>query len=197
MEFDQRDAGGARHQVDRERREPAGGQRQSGGHRQRSAGPVEGPGTGVGHAEAVRRQHSQRKAERQHGDAHVKGKVSSPHGFDRSSAGRRPGSPAGGIRGPPTGGGQDPPRVRFGRAPRAPSVAARHNPHLEEVAQRCPHLPVPMPARAASRFERLASWSQRRRWWAVALWVIALAAVTVASQAAGQRLPQRLLASRD
>ncbi|MDR2986982.1 MAG: MMPL family transporter [Nocardiopsaceae bacterium] len=37
----------------------------------------------------------------------------------------------------------------------------------------------------ASRFERLASWSQRRRWWAVALWVIALAAVTVAAHAAG------------
>jgi RND superfamily putative drug exporter len=37
----------------------------------------------------------------------------------------------------------------------------------------------------ASRFERLASWSQRRRWWAVALWVIALAIVTAASQAAG------------
>jgi RND superfamily putative drug exporter len=37
----------------------------------------------------------------------------------------------------------------------------------------------------ASRFERLASWSQRRRWWAVALWVIALAAVAVASHAAG------------
>ena len=37
----------------------------------------------------------------------------------------------------------------------------------------------------ASRFERLASWSQRRRLWAVALWVIALAAVTAASQAAG------------
>lgn len=36
-----------------------------------------------------------------------------------------------------------------------------------------------------SRFERLASWSQRRRWWAVALWVIALTAVTAASQAAG------------
>jgi putative drug exporter of the RND superfamily len=36
-----------------------------------------------------------------------------------------------------------------------------------------------------SRFERLASWSQRRRWWAVALWVIALTIVTAASQAAG------------
>jgi putative drug exporter of the RND superfamily len=36
-----------------------------------------------------------------------------------------------------------------------------------------------------SRFERLASWSQRRRWWAVALWVIALAAVTAASHAVG------------
>jgi RND superfamily putative drug exporter len=37
----------------------------------------------------------------------------------------------------------------------------------------------------ASRFERLASWSQRRRWWAVALWVIALAAITTAARAAG------------
>jgi putative drug exporter of the RND superfamily len=36
-----------------------------------------------------------------------------------------------------------------------------------------------------SRFERLASWSQRRRWWAVGLWVIALAAVTATSYAAG------------
>ena len=47
-------------------------------------------------------------------------------------------------------------------------------------------VPAPTLARPrASRFERLASWSQRRRWWAVALWVIALAVVTVASQAAG------------
>jgi RND superfamily putative drug exporter len=37
----------------------------------------------------------------------------------------------------------------------------------------------------ASRFERLASWSRRRRWWAVALWVIALAAITTAAQSAG------------
>ena len=36
-----------------------------------------------------------------------------------------------------------------------------------------------------SRFERLASWSQRRRWLAVALWVFALAAVTIAARAAG------------
>jgi len=46
--------------------------------------------------------------------------------------------------------------------------------------------PAPTLARPrASRFERLARWSQRRRWWAVALWVIALTAVTAASQAAG------------
>jgi RND superfamily putative drug exporter len=46
--------------------------------------------------------------------------------------------------------------------------------------------PVPTLTRPdASRFERLASWSHRRRWWAVALWVIALAAVTAASHAAG------------
>jgi putative drug exporter of the RND superfamily len=47
---------------------------------------------------------------------------------------------------------------------------------------------APAPALAhlrTSRFERLASWSQRRRWWAVALWMIVLAAVTAASQAAG------------
>jgi putative drug exporter of the RND superfamily len=37
----------------------------------------------------------------------------------------------------------------------------------------------------ASRFERLASWSQRRRWWAVALWVIVLAAIAIAARAAG------------
>jgi putative drug exporter of the RND superfamily len=47
-------------------------------------------------------------------------------------------------------------------------------------------VPVRVPARPrASRFERLASWSQRRRWWAVALWVIVLAAVTAATRAAG------------
>src|SRR6185503_8043126 len=34
-------------------------------------------------------------------------------------------------------------------------------------------------------FERLAGWSGRGRWWAVAAWVLVLAAVTVASQAAG------------
>src|SRR5262245_40978541 len=34
-------------------------------------------------------------------------------------------------------------------------------------------------------FERLANWSSRRRWWAVAAWVLVLAAVTVAAQAAG------------
>jgi RND superfamily putative drug exporter len=34
-------------------------------------------------------------------------------------------------------------------------------------------------------FERLAGWSSRRRWWAVAAWVLVLAAVTVAAQAAG------------
>src|SRR5262249_30331181 len=45
-----------------------------------------------------------------------------------SSAGHRPGSPAGGIRRPPTGVHQDPPRERFGRASRVPSFAARHNP---------------------------------------------------------------------
>jgi RND superfamily putative drug exporter len=46
--------------------------------------------------------------------------------------------------------------------------------------------PVRVPARpGASRFERLASWSQRRRWWALALWVIVLAAVTTATRAAG------------
>src|SRR5215510_209170 len=49
-------------------------------------------------------------------------------------------------------------------------------------------MPAPAPALArprASRFERLASWSQRRRWWAVALWVIALAAITTGARAAG------------
>jgi len=46
--------------------------------------------------------------------------------------------------------------------------------------------PAPIPASPhASRFERLASWSQRRRWWAVALWVIVLAAVASAARAAG------------
>jgi len=49
-------------------------------------------------------------------------------------------------------------------------------------------MPAPAPTLArprASRFERLASWSQRRRWWAVALWVIALAAITTGARAAG------------
>src|SRR5262249_32791234 len=49
-------------------------------------------------------------------------------------------------------------------------------------------MPAPAPTLArprASRFERLASWSQRRRWWAVALWVIALAAITTGAWAAG------------
>src|SRR5215472_1021123 len=49
---------------------------------------------------------------------------------------------------------------------------------------------MPAPGRTlagprASRFEWLASWSQRRRWWAVALWVVALAAITTAARAAG------------
>src|SRR5262245_45108941 len=49
-------------------------------------------------------------------------------------------------------------------------------------------MPAPAPTLArprASRFERLASWSQRRRWQAVALWVIALAAITTGARAAG------------
>src|SRR5215470_1715832 len=49
-------------------------------------------------------------------------------------------------------------------------------------------MPAPAPTLArprASRFERLASWSQRRRWWAVALWVIALAAITTGARASG------------
>jgi putative drug exporter of the RND superfamily len=36
-----------------------------------------------------------------------------------------------------------------------------------------------------SRFERLAGWSRRRRWLAVVLWVVALAGITLASQAIG------------
>jgi RND superfamily putative drug exporter len=36
-----------------------------------------------------------------------------------------------------------------------------------------------------SRFERLAGWSRRRRWLAVMLWVVALAGITLASQAIG------------
>ncbi|WP_460529686.1 MMPL family transporter [Flindersiella endophytica] len=37
----------------------------------------------------------------------------------------------------------------------------------------------------SSRFERLAGWSQRHRWWALALWVLVLAGVTVGSNAIG------------
>jgi RND superfamily putative drug exporter len=36
-----------------------------------------------------------------------------------------------------------------------------------------------------SVFERLAGWSYRRRWWAILAWVVALAGVTVGSQAVG------------
>ncbi|TDD61336.1 hypothetical protein E1293_45035, partial [Actinomadura darangshiensis] len=45
-------------------------------------------------------------------------------------------------------------------------------------------LPTEAPA-AAGRFGRLAAWSQRRRWAALALWVAVVAAITVGSQAAG------------
>ncbi|MGN9911399.1 MMPL family transporter [Phytohabitans sp. LJ34] len=50
-------------------------------------------------------------------------------------------------------------------------------------------MPVSAPSRATatrtSRLARLAGWSQEHRWWALALWVLALAAVTVGSQAVG------------
>ncbi|GII75394.1 membrane protein [Sphaerisporangium rufum] len=36
-----------------------------------------------------------------------------------------------------------------------------------------------------SRFERLAGWSYRRRWWALVAWVVVLAGVTIGAQAAG------------
>ncbi|MEN3359186.1 MAG: putative drug exporter of the superfamily [Mycobacteriales bacterium] len=36
-------------------------------------------------------------------------------------------------------------------------------------------------------FERIAGWAQRRRWWALAGWVLVLGAVTVAAQAVGAR----------
>ncbi|MEU8120902.1 MMPL family transporter [Spirillospora sp. NPDC049024] len=41
------------------------------------------------------------------------------------------------------------------------------------------------PTPPAGRFGRLAAWSQRRRWAALALWVLVVAAITVGSQAAG------------
>ncbi|HZC26634.1 MAG TPA: MMPL family transporter [Actinopolymorphaceae bacterium] len=40
-------------------------------------------------------------------------------------------------------------------------------------------------SRPASRFERLAGWSYRRRWWALALWVVVLAGVGTASHVVG------------
>jgi len=49
-------------------------------------------------------------------------------------------------------------------------------------------MPVSAPSRATtrtSRLVRLAGWSQRRRWWALALWVLVLAVLTVGSQAVG------------
>ncbi len=39
--------------------------------------------------------------------------------------------------------------------------------------------------RPASVFERLAGWSHRRRWWALTLWVLVLAGISVAAQAVG------------
>jgi hypothetical protein len=56
-EFQQRDGGRRGHQVDRHRCETPGSQRQRGGHRQQHTGGIEVAGAGVGHAEAVRRQH--------------------------------------------------------------------------------------------------------------------------------------------
>ncbi|MFC0531893.1 MMPL family transporter [Phytohabitans kaempferiae] len=41
------------------------------------------------------------------------------------------------------------------------------------------------PTTHTSRLARLAGWAQRHRWWALALWVLVLAALTVASQAVG------------
>jgi RND superfamily putative drug exporter len=49
-------------------------------------------------------------------------------------------------------------------------------------------MPVSAPSRPTtrtSRLARLAGWSQRHRWWALALWVLVLAALTVGSQAVG------------
>ncbi|BCB90409.1 MMPL family transporter [Phytohabitans suffuscus] len=49
-------------------------------------------------------------------------------------------------------------------------------------------MPVAAPFRPTtrtSRLARLAGWSQRHRWWALALWVLTLAALTVGSQAVG------------
>ncbi|BCB76957.1 MMPL family transporter [Phytohabitans flavus] len=48
-------------------------------------------------------------------------------------------------------------------------------------------MPVSTPSRPTrtSRLARLAGWSQRHRWWALALWVLTLAALTVGSQAIG------------
>lgn len=39
--------------------------------------------------------------------------------------------------------------------------------------------------RRSDRMERLAGWAHRRRWWALALWVVVLAAVTVTASAVG------------
>jgi putative drug exporter of the RND superfamily len=49
-------------------------------------------------------------------------------------------------------------------------------------------MPVSAPSRPTtrtSRLARLAGWSQRHRWWALALWVLVLATLTVGSQAVG------------
>ncbi len=47
--------------------------------------------------------------------------------------------------------------------------------------------PVRDAAPPASRFERLATWSYRRRWWALLGWLLILVAITAASSIAGSR----------
>src|SRR5258708_861202 len=48
-----------------------------------------------------------------------------------------------------------------------------------------------------SRFERVAGWSFRRRWWALALWVVVFAAVTAAAQLVGMATRSRVEAMLD
>src|SRR5512132_3014130 len=57
--------------------------------------------------------------------------------------------------------------------------------HTQEVQAAMAELRLPLVRPRGRRFERLAVWSYRRRWRALAAWVVVLAGVTVASQLVG------------
>ena len=47
---------------------------------------------------------------------------------------------------------------------------------------------MPGTTQSGSRMDRLAAWSQRHHWTAIALWAVALVAITAGSTAAGSDL---------